>query len=394
MFAFLVAGPDGFCAARDPLGIKPLYLARANGSTYFASELKALLPFTLQVEEFPPGHWYDSATGALHRYYSVPEPTPCSAPLEQWIERLRATFRESVRKRLMSDVPLGVFLSGGIDSSLVAALVADMAGEVHSFSVATADAPDRLRAQAAAKHLGTRHHERLYTPEEVERALPEIIYHLESYDSALVRSAAPNYFLAELASEWVKVVLSGEGADELFAGYHYLKAISDPAALARELWRITDGLHNVNLQRLDRMTMAHGLEGRVPFLDTAMIALAAEMPTELKITPDERVEKWILRVAFEDLLPQEIIWRRKEEFGDGSGASEVIDGLAERHVTDRDFERLRQNRPDLELQSKADCYCFHLFREHFGDAPAVVRTVGRWVGMPPAQSQEETVHNG
>jgi asparagine synthase (glutamine-hydrolysing) len=218
-------------------------------------------------------------------------------------------------------------------------------------------------------------------------ALPEVIYHLESYDPLLIRSAIPNYFLARLASEYVTVVLSGEGADELMSGYHYLKQLNKtPDKLQRELVRITDGLHDCNLQRLDRMTMAHGLEGRVPFLDTRFIEIASMVDMDQRMYRnggDEDVEKWALRKAFEGLLPDEVVWRKKEKFSSGAGSEQAIVELADRTISDSEFAREAaqfQQETGRELTNKEELTYYRIFREHFG--PDVARLIRRWQDSP------------
>ena len=259
MFAFAIAQGDDLLLARDPLGIKPLYLGEKGDAVVFASEIKALRDGCKNVTEFPPGHIY-SSKGGLTCYYEFGHADEDVTDAKAAQAGLRERLEAAVQKRLIADVPVGVFLSGGLDSSIISALARRHKDPLDSFSVATENSPDREPAQQMAEFLGTRHHERIYTIEDAIEALPQVIYYLESFDCALVRSAIPNFFLAKLAREHVKVALSGEGADELFAGYAYLKDVhlND---LRDELRQITAALHNTNLQRCDRMSMAHGLEG-------------------------------------------------------------------------------------------------------------------------------------
>ena len=213
-----------------------------------------------------------------------------------------------------------MFLSGGLDSSLVAAILAresEPGRPVHSFAAGTAESSDLAAARIVAEHLGLDHHERVYTADEVVDVLPTVVASIESFEPSLVRSAVPNYLLSELAAQHVKVVLTGEGADELFAGYDHLRDIADSDELRLELIRSVEGLHNLNLQRCDRVTMAHGLEARVPFLDLDLIAVAQRVPIEWKLPGEQGQEKAILREAFTGWIPDEILWRRKEQFGDG-----------------------------------------------------------------------------
>jgi asparagine synthase (glutamine-hydrolysing) len=231
-----------------------------------------------------------------------------------------------------------------------------------------------------ADYLGTEHHEYIYTVDEMMDILPTVIYYLESYDPSIIRSAIPNYFLAKLASEYVTVVLSGEGADELMGGYHYLKDYDSSDALQHELVRITDGLHDCNLQRLDRMTMAHGLEGRVPFLDTEFIKLAVAVDLDQRLNPGNAVEKWALRKAFEDYLPDEVIWRKKSQFAIGAGSADAFVRIAEDAISDADFRQGKKQfeaETGQELSGKEELYYYQIFREYFD--PQVAALIRRWM---------------
>jgi len=343
MFALCYADTAGaFVAARDLLGIKPLYWARDGVRVVFASELGAFDPeLRGAVETFPPGHYW-TPEGGLVRFSALPAPT------EEYISRagarsaIRATLQRAVRRRMMADVGVGVYLSGGLDSSIVAAIMARTvqdtgAGPVHSFAAGVADSPDLAAARIVADHLGLVHHERVYTADDVLTVLPTVVASMESYEPSLVHSAVPNYLLSELAGEYVKVVLTGEGADELFAGYHRLRAITDAGALRAELVRSIEGLHDLNLQRCDRVSMAHGVEARVPFLDLDVIEVAQRVPIEWKLPGEVGQEKRLLREAFEGWLPDAILWRVKAQFGDGSGTSAVMAERAEQLVPEKDW---------------------------------------------------------
>ena len=376
MFAFALAHDEELTLARDPLGIKPLYLAEDRGAVLFASELKALPASAENIREFPPGHVYNHRLG-LWPYYRLrteKDKIDLRDP-ELAQQNLRQRLEEAVVKRLVADVPVGVFLSGGLDSSLIAALARLHKDPLETFSVCTADGEDRAPARQVAQLLGTTHHEYMYTIEEAIEALPQVIYHLESFDCALVRSAIANFFLARLASRHVKVALAGEGADELFAGYDYLKALS-PRAVRKELRQITQALHNTNLQRCDRMSMAHGLEVRVPFLDVKVVDCAFRMPLRLKQYGPQRTEKWIVRKVAEDLLPPAIAWRKKSKFAIGSGLSDHLAHFAERHISDHTFAQERRVGPDIALHSKEELMYFRIFRE-FYPREELIPLVGR-----------------
>jgi asparagine synthase (glutamine-hydrolysing) len=381
MYAFVIADEDNFYAARDPIGIKPLYLGKVNGSLIFASELKAFPSNCDMVQEFPPGTFFHSAQG-FSTFYTVPELLSRQAPVENYIEEIRETLETAVVKRLMSDVPLGAFLSGGLDSSLIAALARKHMDQLHTFSVGIEGSRDLEAARVVSNHLDTIHHEYILTEQEVREKLPEIIYYLESFDQDLVRSAIPCYFTSRLAADYVKVILTGEGADELFGGYSYYKDIGDSEFLHRELRRSVSSLHNINLQRVDRMTMAHAIEGRVPFLDLTMIRLGQLIPPEMKIAGSPPIEKWILRKAFEDLLPREIIWRVKEQFDEGSGTVEMIDGILNDIMGKTEIKNYRRRFPETELRSGEECHYHRILMEVFKSPDFVFTNTGRWSQRP------------
>lgn len=326
MYAFVMSHGEKLIVARDPIGIKPLYIGRRGDTFCFASEIKALLPVVDEIHEFPPGHVFDSEHG-LQRHYSLPLATNDLDDSRAAQSAIRKTLTQAIEKRLRSDVPLGVFLSGGLDSSIIAAIASHSTSGLKSFAVGLRGSPDLVAARRVAAYLGTDHYEHEITADEVMRDLPRILYHLESFDQDLVRSAVPCYYAARLAAEHVSVVLTGEGADELFAGYTYHKSYSNADALQAELRRSVLAMHDINLQRVDRMTMAHGLEARVPFLDREMLDLAFRIPVSLKLPPDNGIEKWILRKTFEDVLPDDIVWRDKSQFDQGSGMAELLESI-------------------------------------------------------------------
>lgn len=385
MFAFAISDGDRLVLARDRIGIKPLYYGQqknADGSEtmYFASELKALTPLVENIKEFPPGTLYYSGSG-FQTYYQIPNRIPVELELEEHIRRIGTTIEAAIKKRLLSDMPLGAFLSGGLDSSIIAAVAKKYMPELRTFSVGIEGSRDLEAARRVAQHIGTVHHEYIYTADEVVENLPEIIYHLESFDQDLVRSAIPTWFCARMAADKVKVVLTGEGADELFAGYAYHKEIADHEALHNELRRSVTRLHNINLQRVDRMTMRHAIEARVPFLDTDVIAMAQTVPPELKIKAGDngqRIEKWILRKAFEHLLPPEIIWRDKEQFDEGSGMVDLLPKVLEQATVGINSEDYKTRFKEDRLRSSEECFYHRLLIEQFDQPQAVLDNVGRW----------------
>ena len=395
MFAFAISKGDRLVLARDRIGIKPLYYGyKANACDkngrdinndagkvmYFASELKALIPFVEDIKEFPPGTIYDSHSG-FHTYYEVPDRIPVELDPQVHIRRVRETVEAAVKKRLLSDVPLGAFLSGGLDSSIIAAVAKKYMPELHTFSVGVDGSRDLQAARRVARHIGSVHHEYIYSAAEVVDKLPEILYYLESFDQDLVRSAIPTWFCARLAADKVKVILTGEGADELFAGYSYHKAIAGEAALHRELRRSITRLHNINLQRVDRMTMRHAIEARVPFLDTDVIAMAQSIPARFKLCRQDDgryIEKWILRKAFEELLPADIVWRNKEQFDEGSGMVDMLPEVLNRVAAGLDTETYQTRFKTDQLRSREECFYHSLLREQFERPEAVLANVGRW----------------
>jgi asparagine synthase (glutamine-hydrolysing) len=343
IFAFAAMKDNDWLVARDPIGIKPLYYGRdAAGNLWFASELKALVDNCVAFEVFPPGHLM-TRRGGLRRWYA-PAWLDGGAPATADPDALRPYLQAAVTKRLMSDVPLGVLLSGGLDSSLIAALVTrqmrliDPQAQVHSFAIGVApDAPDLRAAREVAAFLRTTHHEVLFTVEDGIAALDDIIRHVESFDIPTIRASIPMYFLSRyIRDQGVKVVLSGEGSDEIFGGYLYFYGAEDPEALRRETVARVANLHLSDVLRADKSTMAHGVEARVPFLDLAFLDVAMSVDPALKqpLRPgpgrEGRMEKWLLRTVFADpsdpLLPSSVLWRQKEQFSDGVGYG-WVDGL-------------------------------------------------------------------
>jgi asparagine synthase (glutamine-hydrolysing) len=379
MFAFVMAGRDGrFVAARDPVGIKPLYWAQRNGAVRFASEMHAFDPeWQASVEPFPPGHSWTPEDGLQRFASAIPAAGEPVTDRDELLTGTRETLVRAVRQQMMGDVNVGVFLSGGLDSSLVAAIASRIANErgrrLQTFAVGTEASPDLAAARTVAAHLGCDHVEVTYTAAEALESLPNVVRAIESFDPGLVRSAVPNYMLARTTRQHVKVVLTGEGADELFAGYDYMREFTDDTALHTELERTVRSLHNLNLQRCDRVTMAHAVEARVPFLDRNVIAWA------LRIPPGEKQgmpEKRLLREAFTGWLPDELLWRAKAEFGDGSGARDVLSRAVEATVSDAEFEAER-GAVEPALRTKEEVAYYRVWREHLqGISPE--RTLSRF----------------
>lgn len=382
MFALALAGPDGLLLARDPVGIKPLYYGWRGKTFLAASEIKAF-PSMDEIRTLSPGYALTPEKGPRPFVRPVTgEPDGPVPDLPAVLVEVRRLLERAVVKRLMADVPVGVFLSGGLDSSVIAALMRPHVRELHSFVAGIEGAPDLKAARRMAESLGTLHHEALYTAEAMEEALPEVIRALESFDAPLVRSAIPGYFVSRLACHWVKVVLGGEGADEMFAGYDYLRRYRG-IRLKRELVRITRGLHDTNLQRTDRMTMIFGLEGRVPFLDWDLLKYVLSLPASLLEPGEGKPEKWLLREVCRDILPTDILARKKMKFSAGAGSSDILATRAKEMISDADFRRDRQVAPGFRLRSREELWYYRIWRSVVGPG-ADPRIVGRTADMSAA----------
>jgi len=398
MFAFAVTDGERFMLARDPIGIKPLYYGYRDGALYFTSELGAMsLAGVDEVHEFPAGHYYTPEDGFV-KYYDIPEiEDHLMTDIEKTANIIRETFIRCVKKRLLADpeVPVGSFCSGGLDSSLVAAIAADEIPNLHTFVVGMEDefgdvSDDIKAARIASKHIGSTHHEYLFTEDDYYEALPLVINKLETYDPSLVRCAVPCFFTCKAAAEYCTVVLTGEGADEVFTGYHYMKHFPTDK-LNMEGRRCIGNLHNINLQRADRMGMHFSLELRVPFLDVAMIDLGMKIPPELKIREHNgaKIEKWILRKAFEDTgyLPDEILWRYKVQYTQGSGCEDLGEKVANQ-MSDDEYEQIRAENPNAVLNSKEAAYYFKIFRKYHPQ-DSILGSIGIWTGFDFAEEREK-----
>lgn len=398
MFAFVIFDGENFMMARDPIGIKPLYYGYYRDHLYFSSELGAMsLAGVDEVHEFPAGHYYTPEEGFV-KYYQIPEiEDHLLTDVEETCGRIRETFIQAVKKRLLADpeVPVGSFCSGGLDSSIVAAIAAEEIPNVHTFVVGMrdedGDVSDDIKAsRIAADHIGSTHHELLFTEEEYQAALPTVIRELESYDPSLVRCAVPCYFTCKLAADHVTVVLTGEGADELFTGYHYMKHFPVDK-LNLEARRCIGNLHNINLQRADRMGMYFSLELRVPFLDEAMVDLSMKIPPELKIREHNgaKIEKWIFRKAFEETgyLPDEILWRYKVQYTQGAGCESLGEKMAEQNISDDEYEKIKAENPKAIINSKEAAYYFKIFRQ-FHPQDSILGSIGIWTGFDFEEERE------
>jgi asparagine synthase (glutamine-hydrolysing) len=373
-----------FFAARDHMGIIPLYMGwDTNGTLYFASELKALEGFCNKIEVFPPGHYYDGREKKLVKWYS-PSWREFDAVKDQAtdINKLQNALEDAVHRQLMSDVPYGVLLSGGLDSSITSALAKKFAKkriesndlteawwpQLHSFSIGLKGSPDLAAAQIVADHIGTVHHEVTFTVQEGIDAIKDVIYHLETYDITTVRASTPMYLLARvIKSMGIKMVLSGEGADELFGGYLYFHKAPNAQEFHNETVRKLDKLYQYDCLRANKSLAAWGIEGRVPFLDKEFIDVAMNLNPQDKMISSERMEKWVLRRAFESYLPAEVAWRQKEQFSDGVGY-DWIDNLkqvVEKEVSDQDMKVAQHRFPKQTPRTKEEYYYRTIFEQHF-----------------------------
>jgi asparagine synthase (glutamine-hydrolysing) len=391
MFAFVVIDGDDYIAARDPLGIKPLYYGiDESGRKYFSSEMKAIADQCATFSTFPPGHIYTEKTGFVKYYQPEWEDATKAVEVVDY-KAIRKSLTKAVKKRLMADVPFGVLLSGGLDSSLTSSIACRLlegtGQKIHSFSIGLdADSPDTKAARKVAEFIGTEHHEIHFTIEQGIEILEKLIWHLETYDVTSIRASTPMYFLSKAITEQgVKMVLSGEGADEVFGGYLYFRNAPSAAEFQQETIDRVQKLSTADLLRADKSTMAHGLEARVPFLDKKFLELA------IKIKPEEKqpktyngVEKYILRKAFDTpkrpYLPDEVLWRQKEQFSDGVGYN-WIDTLIEyctSQVTDCDFENAVKLFPYNTPTTKEAFFYRRIFHKFYPQKSAA-ETVRKWI---------------
>ncbi|SKB72289.1 asparagine synthase (glutamine-hydrolysing) [Soonwooa buanensis] len=384
-FALYDIEKDEYLIGRDHMGIVPLYQAwDKQGHYYVASELKALEGFCNKIEEFPAGHLLFSPEGhEPQKHYARDwETFEQVKDNETDIAKIRKSLEEAVHRQLMSDVPYGVLLSGGLDSSIIAAVTAKFARQriesgdtqeawyprLHSFAVGLETSPDLVAAKKVAEHIGSVHHEVKYTVQEGLDAIRDVIYHLETYDVTTIRASTPMYLLARaIKSMGIKMVLSGEGSDELFGGYLYFHKAPSAQAFHEENVRKLGKLHLYDCLRANKSLMAWGIEGRVPFLDKEFMDVAMTInPKDKMITPD-RMEKWVLRKAFEDLLPESVAWRQKEQFSDGVGYSwiDTLKQVAEETVSDDMMANAKYRFPINTPMSKEEYRYRSIFEEHF-----------------------------
>ena len=390
-FALYDVEQDSYFIARDHIGIIPLYVGwDANGTFYVASELKALEGVCTKIQLFPPGHYLSSTDGVFVRWYKRDwVEYEAVKDNETSVEQVRDALEAAVHRQLMSDVPYGVLLSGGLDSSVTSAIAKKYAQkriesddtteawwpQLHSFSVGLEGSPDLAAARKVAEHTGTIHHEIKFTIQEGLDAIRDVIYNLETYDITTVRASTPMYLMARvIKSMGIKMVLSGEGADELFGGYLYFHKAPNAQEFHEETVRKLDKLHMYDCLRANKSLAAWGIEGRVPFLDKEFMDVAMRLNPKDKMINGERMEKWVVRKAFESYLPESVAWRQKEQFSDGVGYSwiDTLKKVVSEEVTDEQLANAKYRFPLQTPTSKEEFYYRSIFAEHFpSDAAAL-----------------------
>ena len=386
IFGFVIydSKNDEYFVARDHMGIIPLYIGWDSDKIFYvSSELKALEGVCEKIELFPPGHYFLSSKGDYVKWYDrdwrkYDEVKNAKSD----IKKLRDSLEQAVRRQLMSDVPYGVLLSGGLDSSITSAVAKKYSEmriesndkqpawwpQLHSFSVGLEGSPDLAAAKLVADHIGTIHHEIIFTIQEGLDAIKDVIYNLETYDITTVRASTPMYLMARvIKSMGIKMVLSGEGADEIFGGYLYFHKAPNSREFHDETVRKLDKLHMYDCLRANKSLAAWGIEGRVPFLDKDFMDVAMSLNPEDKMIKGERIEKWILRKAFEDYLPESIVWRQKEQFSDGVGYNwiDTLKKVVEDQISDKKMEEASSRFPAQTPTTKEEYYYRSLFSDHF-----------------------------
>ena len=396
-FALYDEETDDYLIARDPIGVIPLYIGRdKEGRIYFGSELKALEGFCDEYEPFLPGHYYRGREGKMHRWYTrnwmqylavkdnyhTGYPDVNATTYQTQVSAVHDALEAAVQRQLMSDVPYGVLLSGGLDSSVISAIAKKYAGkrietdnkadawwpQLHSFAVGLKGAPDLIKAREVAQYIGTIHHEINYTIQEGLDAIRDVIYFIETYDVTTVRASTPMYLLARvIKSMGIKMVLSGEGADEVFGGYLYFHKAPTPQAFHEETVRKLSKLYLYDCLRANKSLAAWGVEGRVPFLDKEFLDVAMRLNPATKMCPGKEIEKKVVREAFADMLPESVAWRQKEQFSDGVGYSwiDTLKAVTAAAVSDEQMRKASERFPVNTPMNKEEYYYRTIFEEHF-----------------------------
>ncbi len=385
IFAFVICDGNKLLAGRDLLGIKTLFYGWKDGTLYLASELKSLVQVTDDVNEFPPGHVMDEK-GNFRRFIDYPEnPDVREIEVDDAVNGIREIILKSLRNRVDFSLPTASLLSGGIDSSVIACLGSKeyrekTGGRLKTFALGVGESQDIINARLVALHIDTEHHELIVDVQEMLNVLSDVVYHLESFDPSLVRSSASNYLISRLAAQDnIQVLLSGEGGDEVFCGYTYLKDYPLEEQYARQV-ECMKFLHSNASLRLDRMNQCNGIKVVTPLISTELLNYAVSLPPEFKQKRlnGGSMEKWIFRKAFENDLPEAVVWRSKQEFSQGSGSADVLPNYFHDVFSDDELKEAQEQFPMI--RSKEELYYFRLFAHHFGAGKAV-HTVGQWVKL-------------
>ena len=383
-FACAIADDGKMLLARDWAGIKPLYFGHAgDGQLCFASEAKALVGISSDVKEFPPGYVYSRELGFQHFRCEAAE-TPEFEDYEQGKKVVRELLQEAVDKRMRDNTVGGILLSGGLDSSLIAYMAYQVNPNIECFTVSMEQGQDLPLAKDVTAYLGVKHHILMFGEEEISEILPQAIHHQEMYEESCVHGAIANFLAGRFVSPHTRCVLTGEGADEFFAGYDgQFRQGRNPEEVASIVDSLINVAHNTALQRLDRLNAANGYESRTPFLDSRVMDFSLKIPIEYKIHGDEQVGKWIVRQAFEGCLPEHIIYQTKRFFAQGSGVAYIVFKEAEKHVTEKDVEEFNKVPGNPYLSSIEELYYYRIFKKTLPE-PAYDRLVGRWDPLRPA----------
>ena len=382
-FACAVSDGGQLILARDCAGIKPLYYGHSNGNLCFASEAKALVGMADDVKEFPPGYVYSREQG-FWKYAAEAVETPEFEDYEQGKRVVKELLMEAVEKRLQDNAVGGVLLSGGLDSSLIAYMTHEIKPDIECFTVSMEEGQDLPLAKDVTKYLGVKHHILMFGEKEIREILPLAIHHQEMYEESCVHGAIANFLAGRFVSPHTKVVLTGEGADEIFGGYDgQFKQGSNPEEVASIVDNLINVAHNTALQRLDRLNAANSYESRTPFLDAGVMDFALKIPLQHKIYGEEQTGKWIVRQAFEGCLPDHIIYQTKRFFAQGSGVAYIMRAQAEKEISQAELDKFNKVEGNPYLSSVEELYYYRIFKQTF-PIPAYDRLVGRWDPLRPA----------
>lgn len=388
IFTFLISDGEKCIAARDVLGIKTLFYGKKENCIYLSSELKGLVGITDDVHEFPAGHYMDD-TGSFTPFATLPDTPPAvnGHGEETAVENIRDIIHRSFHSRIDFTVPTGSLLSGGIDSSVIASIASRVYKErfgddsrLKTFAFGVGESGDIINARTVAEALDTEHHELIVGLQELLDVLPQVIYHLESFDPSLVRSSIANYLISKFAADsGIEILLSGEGGDEVFCGYTFFKKLPLELLFENQI-KCLGYLHSNASLRLDRMNACNSVKVVTPLISGELLNYSLSLPPIYKIKDNgkDKIEKWIFRKSFENDLPESVVWRLKQEFSQGSGSADVLPLHFEQTVSNKDLAAVQREFPIV--RSKEECYYFNIFREHFSSSQAV-NTVGQWVSL-------------